>query len=415
MKGWQELRIKDVAIVNELTIDNNYPYENIEYIDISSVEEGRIKEKQKLTVDNAPSRAKRILRENDTIISTVRPNLKHYCFIKECNENTIASTGYAVITPQNIHPYFLYCLLTTKEYTDYLSKIAEGHTSAYPSLNPDVIENSKFLIPNLKEQKAIADILSSLDDKIELLQKQNKTLEDIAKALFKRWFVNFEFPNERGKPYKSSGGKMVESELVEIPEGWKVKPLSEFGQIICGKTPSKSKQDFFGGEIPFIKIPDMQTQLFLINSEDSLTSIGADTQQNKYIPEDSICVSCIATVGLVGITTKKSQTNQQINSIIPMSKIYREYLYLSMVNLSSFLNAIGSGGTATLNINTGIFSNLKILYPNSEIINSFNSVSSPLFNKIKSNSMQMDMLCKCRNVILPKLMGGEVRVEDFKN
>ncbi|MGI6595424.1 MAG: restriction endonuclease subunit S [Candidatus Ratteibacteria bacterium] len=133
---------------------------------------------------------------NNILISTVRPNLKHYCFIKKAKPNLIASTGFAVIGSQKdkSDPFFLYNLLTTTEYTNFLIKIANTQTSTYPAFNPSVIVNSKILLPPLPEQKAIAAVLSSLDDKVELLREENKTLESIAQTIFKEWFVKFNFP-----------------------------------------------------------------------------------------------------------------------------------------------------------------------------------------------------------------------------
>ena len=179
---------------------------------------------------------------------------------------------------------------------------------------------------------------------------------------------------------------MIDSELGEIPEGWKVGKIKDLGDIICGKTPSKAIHDYFGGDIPFIKIPDMHDQVFIIKTEDSLTEQGANTQKNKFLPENSICVSCIATVGLVSITFKGSQTNQQINSIIPQSESYLEYLYFSLKAMKDDLIAIGGGGSATLNINTGTFSNIEIIYPNENILKRFHNIANPFFQKIRFNA-----------------------------
>ena len=189
--------------------------------------------------------------------------------------------------------------------------------SALPRVVLKDIKKIKILLPSLSEQNRISDCLSKIDDKIDLLRHQNETLEQIAQTLFKRWFVEFEFPDENGQPYKSSGGKMVPSELGEIPEGWKASKIKDYGSIVCGKTPSKKRKDYFNGEIPFIKIPDMHGKVFIIKTEDTLSKKGSNTQKTKVLPKYSINVSCIATVGLVTINSRSSHTNQQINSIIP--------------------------------------------------------------------------------------------------
>lgn len=266
------------------------------------------------------------------------------------------------------------------------------------------------ILPPLQEQKAIAKVLSSLDDKIELLRKQNETLEKTAQTIFKEWFVNFNFPDKDGKPYKDNGGKMDDSEMGEIPERWRVGKIYEGGKVVCGKTPSKANPDNFGGNIPFIKIPDMHNQLFVVETDDSLTNKGADSQTTKFIPANSICVSCIATVGLVVVTTEKSQTNQQINSVIPINDNLFEYMYFSMKLMNGDLQLIGSGGTATLNVNTGTFMNLELLLPDENILKFFHERIKSFFEKIKFNTYEIQTLTKTRDTILPKLMSGEVVV-----
>jgi type I restriction enzyme S subunit len=244
---------------------------------------------------------------------------------------------------------------------------------------------------DINEQKAIAEVLSSIDDKIELLQRQNETLEEMAMTLFRQWFIE---PTKDG-----------------LPEGWEEVELSKLGQIVCGKTPSKNKPEYFGGKIPFIKIPDMHGNVFVFKTEDSLSEIGAKTQKNKTLPERSICVSCIATVGLVSMNAFISQTNQQINSIIPYKEFYRYFLYLKMKSMKEELIAMASGGTATLNLNTTEFSKIKIEIQKENYLQAFHEKVKYIFEKIFINTSQIQTLEKLRDILLPKLMSGGVRVK----
>lgn len=312
--------------------------------------------------------------------------------------------------PKKLNNVYLNYLLRSEIYRAYLRRIATGTTIT--NLSQDALYNIPVILPSLSEQDAIVTILSSLDDKIAINQQMNTTIETIGQALFKHWFVDFEFPNEEGKPYKSSGGEMVDSgtELGEVPKGWRVGKISDFGHIVCGKTPSKSNKEYFEGGVPFIKIPDMHNKVFVITTEDSLTEKGKKFQENKTIPANSVCVSCIATVGLVCITDKDSQTNQQINSIIPEKSVYTYYLYYKISSMNEFLQILGSGGSATLNINTGHFSNIDILIPSSEVLQKFHTLLNPSFMRIKNNLHQNEKLSKIRDVLLPKLMSGEIRV-----
>jgi len=274
-----------------------------------------------------------------------------------------------------------------------LRQLAIG--SVQDNINLGTFDKIVFTLPPLKEQVAIAQILTSFDDKIALLQAQNNTLETTAQTIFKEWFGKYQIGDE-------------------LPDGWRVGKLSEIGKIICGKTPSKSNKEYYGNDIPFIKIPDMHNQMFIINTIDNLSLLGANSQKKKIIPANSICISCIATVGLVSLTIKDSQTNQQINTIIPNDEFLREFLYFKLSKMTKYLNDLGSGGTATLNVNTSTFSNIEIVIPNEEKLDDFHLIVKPVIDKILDNSTQIQTLKKTRDTLLPKLMSGQIRVDEFK-
>lgn len=261
-------------------------------------------------------------------------------------------------------------------------------------------------LPSLKDQRRIASILSSLDRKIELNNKINADLEEMAQAIFKNWFVDFE-------PFKD--GKFVDSELGMIPEGWKVGCLGDMGNIVCGKTPSKANSNYYGGDIPFIKIPDMHGNVFVENSEDRLTEEGSLSQIKKLIPPYSLMVSCIATVGLVSINTKPSHTNQQINTVIPHNKSALFYLYQHIKNNEEFLKNMGRGGTTTLNVNTKSFSNIRLLIPSEIALDQFHGIVEGLFKKIELNMHESRTLSLLRDTLLPRLMSDELEVPNKKS
>jgi type I restriction enzyme S subunit len=290
-------------------------------------------------------------------------------------------------------------------------------TTGVPAIAQPLSSLRRILVPlpSLDEQSAIAETLKSLDTKIGINERLNLELETLGKIIFKHWFVDFEFPNEEGKPYKSSGGEMVESEKAEIPKGWSTTELKKLGSIVCGKTPPKANKEYFGGKVPFIKIPDMHSQLFIINTEDSLTDEGERYQTSKNVPANSICVSCIATVGLVSITSRQSQTNQQINCIVPHEEFYMPYLFYTMKSLKKELEDLGSGGSATFNVNTNTFSNIRIIDPKTEIVKEFYRIVEPLLLKLRANLIENHMLSQIRDSLLPKLMSGKIRVPVQKN
>lgn len=296
---------------------------------------------------------------------------------------------------------YLYYNIFSKKFIDYVNSIHTG--SAIPHISQKQIEDYKILLPDLETQSRIASILSSLDRKIELNNKINADLEEMAQAIFKNWFVDFE-------PFKD--GKFVDSELGMIPEGWKVGCLGDMGAVVCGKTPSKSNSNYYGGDIPFIKIPDMHGNVFVENSEDRLTEEGSLSQIKKLIPPYSLMVSCIATVGLVSINTKPSHTNQQINTVIPHNKSALFYLYQHIKNNEEFLKNMGRGGTTTLNVNTKSFSNIRLLIPSEIALEQFHGIVEGLFKKIEQNLHESRTLSLLRDTLLPRLMSGELEVPE---
>lgn len=305
---------------------------------------------------------------------------------------------------------FLYHLITSHKVSSEI--INRGLGSAQPNVSGRDIESIIVDIPPLPTQKAIAEILSSLDDKIELNNQINQNLEALAQALFKQWFVDFEFPNENGEPYKSSGGEMIDSELGEIPKGWEVENLEKFGEVICGKTPSKADTENFGYDVPFVKIPDMHGKVFITETTESLSIKGANSQRKKLLPKGSVMVSSIATVGLVALNTRNSQTNQQINSIIPNSSILTYFLYFLCLELKPIFLNLASGGAVTLNMNTSTFKGIKVTHPDSEVLKYFHERVDPIFEQILNLQIENEQLISLRDTLLPKLISGELEVNE---
>ena len=290
-----------------------------------------------------------------------------------------------------------------------IQKSASG--SIQDNINIDYLSKMRIKVPEKDYQDKIVEVLSSIDKKILLNNQINQELEAMAKTLYDYWFVQFDFPDQNGKPYKSSGGKMVYNPELkrEIPEGWGVVTLGDFeSKIITGKTPSRANSDNFGGEIPFITIGDIRGNTFIYSTSESLTDLGASVQQNKYLPEGSLCVSCIATVGEIGFTTEWSHTNQQINSIVFEDETNRYYLYFALKNYFENANASAKTGNTFANMNKEDFSGIRIILPSEEIKKNFHEISEPYFAQIKCLQGQNQELTQLRDWLLPMLMNGQV-------
>lgn len=347
---------------------------------------------------------KKTFRKGDILYSEIRPANKRFCFVDFEPKDYIASTKLMVLRAhEDVDPQYLYQILRSNDTLTQLQMLAESRSGTFPQITYSELSNIMVSLPSQKAQKNIVSILSSLDRKIELNNKINADLEEMAQAIFKNWFVDFE-------PFKD--GKFVDSELGMIPEGWKVGCLGDMGNIVCGKTPSKANSNYYGGDIPFIKIPDMHGNVFVGSSEDRLTELGSLSQIKKLIPPYSLMVSCIATVGLVSINTKPSHTNQQINTVIPHNKSALFYLYQYIKNNEELLKNMGRGGTTTLNVNTKSFSNIRLLIPSEIALEQFHGIVEGLFKKIEQNLHESRTLSLLRDTLLPRLMSGEIEVPE---
>jgi len=212
--------------------------------------------------------------------------------------------------------------------------------SSQKALTITSLKKIELPIPPIDVQYRIVDILSAYDSLIENNQKQIKLLEEAAQRLYKEWFVNLRFPGHENV-------KIIDG----VPEGWEKKCINALGKITTGKTPSTSKTEYYGGEYPFIKIPDMHNCIFPLLTESTLTLQGVNSQKNKTIHKNSIMVSCIATVGLVNIATQDCQTNQQINSLELTDTLNLYYMYFTLKRLKDLLEGVGSYGATMTNVN----------------------------------------------------------------
>lgn len=292
---------------------------------------------------------------------------------------------------------FIYYALQEKSF--YEEAVSRATGAAQPDLSHGAFNSIQIYLPPIESQRKITDILNAYDILIENNKKQIKLLEEAAERLYREWFVDLHFPG-----YENT-------EIIDgVPEGWKKQKISEFGEIITGKTPSTTKEQYYGGNIPFVKIPDMHNCVYPIVTESTLTTEGANTQKNKFIPKNGIMVSCIATVGLVNIAIEPCQTNHQINSIVLHDERDLYYTYFTMKRLKALLEGVGSNGATMTNVNKTKFGNLEVLYPSNNLRKDYFDYCKPIFEKIYALSVGVHKLSQVRDGLLPKLMSGEIEV-----
>ncbi len=260
-----------------------------------------------------------------------------------------------------------------------------------PTLNLSSLKLITLRVRPLPEQKAIAAILSSLDDKIDLLHRQNQTLEALAETLFRQWFVE------------------------EAREDWEEKPFNELTDIAIGRTPPRKQFEWFSknsNDLKWISIKDMgKTGVFIFDTAEYLTKEAVKKFRIPVIPKNTVVLSFKMTVGRVGITTEDMLSNEAIAHFVfkPETAFSKEYLYLFLKTFK--YEVLGTTSSIVTSLNSKMIKDMMILVPDRKIMKEFQGITEHYFNKIWQNQSQIQTLAKLRDTLLPKLMSGEVRVQ----
>ena len=304
--------------------------------------------------------------------------LGYHCALIRCNSDLIDSKYLVAYLNSNIaRKYFAY------------NATGSGQRA---SLSKSTIENMPIFAPSLQDQKMIGCLLSDIDKQICLNRQINDNLEAMARQIYE--FICTE--NKYSAINQKSFEKGTVSDIAE--------------QIICGKTPSTKNQAFYGEEIPFITIPDMYNNTYVVSTERSLSILGKQSQDNKTLQQNSVCVSCIGTAGLVCLVSKTSQTNQQINSIIPKKGISPYFIYFTMKSLALNILSAGSSGSVMPNLSKSKFAELEVKIPDISEIEHFHSLVDPMFKKILSVQEENLILQNIKKQLNDLLINGQVSV-----
>ena len=410
----RQITIGEIAEINANSLTQKDMFQEIMYLDTGNITRNEIDNIQVLNVmmDKIPSRAKRKVKDKTIIYSTVRPNQEHYGFLENPGDNFIISTGFSTIDvyDENTDEKFIYYLLTQKHITDYLHTIGENSVSSYPSINPDDIANLKFAVPDLKTQQSIAAVLSALDKKIALNKQINARLEEMAKTLYDYWFVQFDFPDANGKPYKSSGGEMVFDETLkrEIPKGWEVKSLWKIAKYFNGLAlqkyrPENELDDF----LPVIKIREMNEGVSS-NTERAKTNIPKEA----IIDDGDILFSWSATLEIKIWSQGKGALNQHIFKVTS-SEYPKYFFYFELLNYLKHLKMIAYLRKTTMgHITQDHLKQAYICIPSQPLLEKLEKIVTPIFQKMLITQKQNHQLTQLRDFLLPMLMNGQVSVAE---
>ena len=342
----------------------------------------------------------------DILLSNIRPYFKKIWFAKfegGCSQDVLV-----IRAKDGVMPWFLYYYLTQDSFFEYTVRSSKG--TKMPRGDKNAIMSFPVNVPSPVEQKAISKILSDLDSKIELNQKMNKTLESIAQAIFKHWFIDFEFPDENGNPYRSSGGEMVDSELGKIPKRWSVSKLGDIGTLKNGVNYIRGEsgdKEFF-----IVNVRDISKGKFLL--KESLDRIRLDSIKAKQylLDNDDIIIARSACPGETSVTVNSS--NDVIYS--GFSIRYRLdtpsnwlYIFLTLQNLKQRLSKFSVGTTLT-SVNQESLKVLDFVSASNQVMKNFNKIAEELIYRVFANLNQSIVLSQIRDSILPKLMSGKIRV-----
>jgi type I restriction enzyme S subunit len=291
---------------------------------------------------------------------------------------------------------YLYYLFNTASVRGQISGSATGTKVRHTA--PERIYRVRVRVPGVWVQNRISHTLKPYDDLIANNNRRIELLEQSARLLFKEWFVHLRYPGHEH-------GKIVDG----VPEGWKKGAIGDLGNVVTGKTPSKAVQENFGDYIPFIKTPDLHNAVIVIESKEMLSERGAQTQASKFIPPLSTMVSCIGSVGVVAMNAAIAQTNQQINTIIPLKVHFAFYNFFFAQSLKARLEGLGGGATMA-NVNKGKFESLSCTIPPEALLIAFDAFCRPLFDIVLSLKKQARAAAQARDLLLPRLMDGRLSV-----
>lgn len=355
------------------------------------------------------------------------------------NEKFCLGQNTAFIIPK-INSRFLYYQLISPFVKWQIEQFVVGAVQKTISLKS--IRQFQIKLPPVTEQKAIAHILGSLDDKIELNRQMNETLEAMAQALFKSWFVDFDpvidnalaagnaIPDafakraEQRKGIEKKDNADIQSlfpnefefteEMGWIPKGWEAKCIKDIGRVVTGKTPPKKIDNAYSEDgTPFITPTDIDDLPFVVYTNRYLSEDGVKAVKNSRISAGSICVTCIGSqMGKTTISPFASVSNQQINSITDCNQFWRNYLFFNLRRRREEIFLLGSSGSTMPILNKSNFEAVPILCPSEKLLSSLDSHFQSTIDSILENTEQNKTLCKLRDTLLPQLMSGELRIPD---
>ena len=406
------MKIKDIVTFLSKSIT---PQKGVTYnlYSLPSFDEGKTFE----VLDGADIQSNKYDVPNKCILfNKLNVRFKRVWRIDSHDENKIASTEFLPLVVDEDVVDFQYCyyLLISDKITNYLCGQNTNTSGSHKRIDPDNFLNIEIKLPKMSIQRQVGKTLSALDRKIVLNKQINDNLEAMAKQLYDYWFVQFDFPNEEGKPYKSSGGAMVYNERLkrEVPIGWEVENLIDFAEIKNGATPSTADEANYGGDIVWITPKDLSDQQskFVYQGERNITEQGFDSCSTSILPTNSVLMSSRAPIGLVSIAKHEVCTNQGFKSFIPKSISDSIYLYYYIKHNIKQIEQLGTG-TTFKEVSRDDLCKFPILTIGAkDIYVQWIELQNGIADKQLALTKEIAALTKQRDELLPLLMNGQASV-----
>lgn len=350
-----------------------------------------------------------VVEENDVLLNITGDSVARCCQVPADILPARVNQHVAIIRPDKnvLDAEFLrYALISPKGQAHLLALASAGATRN--ALTKAMIEALAIIAPSdIEQQREIARILSTLDDRIENLRQTNATLEAIAAALFKSWFVDFD---------DVAPEDMQESELGLIPKGWRVGPFVDAMEILGGGTPKTAVAEYWNGDIPWFSVVDAPAngQVFVLDTEKKITEFGLQNCSAKLLPEMTTIITARGTVGKVALVGVPMAMNQSCYALRPKQKNGEAFVYFSTLRFVEHLQRIAHGAVFDT-ITRDSFKQVITCLPSDETVLAFGEIANPLLERIRANGQQAISLAKLRDALLPRLISGQLRVSDAEH
>ncbi|MDU9041208.1 MULTISPECIES: restriction endonuclease subunit S [Pseudomonas] len=362
-----------------------------------------------ISEEDATRLSKHLVKEGDIVYSR-RGDVTQKALIRKTEAGYFCGTGCLLVRPgKMIDPEFLTYHLSTPSNQSWIVNQAVGATM--PNLNTAILANVPLNVPSQGTQKKIAAVLSTLDAKIDYNNRINVELEAMAKTIYDYWFVQFDFPDANGKPYKSSGGRLVYNSKLKrgIPDGWTDSSILAVSELLGGGTPTKKKPEYWGGDIPFFTPTDAGGPIFKFSTADYITEKGLKGSSTQLFGKHTVFITARGSVGKLVLAGVDMAMNQSCYALRAKPGISHTFLFFLAKELIQHLQVKSSGSVFDSIVSNDIeLTNLAI--PTEDVIEKFAAVVEPAFEKIANNTKENQQLAQLRDWLLPMLMNGQVTV-----